>query len=617
MCGIVGYIGRKSIVPLLLNSLQSLEYRGYDSAGIAYVDLQGEMHLYKKAGKLSNLRTLVSNQATHQGSNDLVRGMGHTRWATHGSPTDENAHPHQSNDGQIAIVHNGIIENYSELKDELQAKGYKFKSKTDTECVVHLLEDLLKTESNFHKALQQLAQRLTGAYALVILDKRQPDLLFGIRHQAPMVIGVGQQEMFLASDPVAIAEHTSEVAFIKDGQIVEISPAGYAITNFQGEPIDTHVETIAASQLILDKKGFRHFMLKEIYEQPDVVRRLLSEYMHGDEAPIDLVDPALIKKLAHTKRLVIIGCGTSLNAGMVGKYFIEAAARIDVNVESAGEYRYRNPLVDQDTMVVAISQSGETADTLAALRQCRQKGATIITVTNREDSTMARESDLVFPVHAGIEVSVCATKSFVAQLIVLYLLGLQLAEARQTIDNFLLTDLKHGLQHIPIQIEAILANTEPMHQVAKKYSNAQHMIFMARGMNYAVALEGALKLKEVSYIHAEGYSASELKHGPIAMLDHSIPITAILTPSELYEKMISNCQEAKARDAQVIAIHAGPVPPESTESFDDVIQVPVTHEWLSPLLTVIPLQFLAYYIAESLGKDVDQPRNLAKSVTVE
>ncbi|MCA9806391.1 MAG: glutamine--fructose-6-phosphate transaminase (isomerizing) [Cyanobacteria bacterium HKST-UBA06] len=617
MCGIVGYIGKKPIVPLLLNGLQTLEYRGYDSAGIAWLGPENDLCMFKKEGKLSNLRSHVD--ALHFHNDDAVeyRGIAHTRWATHGSPTDENAHPHTSADGNIVLIHNGIIENYTELRDELKAKGYSFKSSTDTETIVLLLEDILKTETNFLKALQRLTSRLVGAYALGIMDKRQMGKLYGVRNFAPLVLGVGDGEMFLASDSVAIVEHTNEVVFLKDGQIVELTATGYHIEDFAGKQVITDSETIAASQMILDKKGFRHFMLKEIYDQPDVIRRLLSEHLKGDTDPVSILDKPALALFKNPKRIVIVGCGSSLNAGLVGKYFMEAVARIDVNVESAGEYRYRDTLVDEDTIIIAISQSGETADTLTAIRQCKEKGAKVVTVTNRVDSTMARESDAVVNVHAGLEVSVCATKSFVAQVVVLYLLGLQVAEDRGTLKANELENLKHQLKQLPTQIETMLANTDTVHTVAKKYGSKENMLFIGRSMNYPTAMEGALKLKEVSYIHAEGYSASELKHGPIAMLDQDMPIVAVLTPGPLYEKMISSCQEAKARDAQVIAIHAGPVQQEVADTFDDIITVPTTHEWLSPVVAVVPMQFLAYYIAEHLGKDVDQPRNLAKSVTVE
>lgn len=617
MCGIVGYLGKKSVIPVILDSLQSLEYRGYDSAGVAYLE-EGNLTVYKSKGKLRNLRNQIPAKLFEANGFKQHLGIGHTRWATHGAPTDQNAHPHLSCDGNIALIHNGIVENYGELRDELIRKGHTFHSKTDTECVVHLIEEFAKTEPDMLKVLQRVSQRLVGAYALVILDKRHPDKLYGVRNHAPLVVGIGENELLLGSDVVALVEHTNQVSYLHDGEIVELSPDGLRITTFTGDPVQPQVETISSNQLIIDKKGYKHFMLKEIYEQPDVIRNSLSGRLISPEEPIALFDPACLDKVRHIERISVIACGTSYHAGLVGKYFVEDLVRIPVEVEAAGEFRYRNhPLVDDKTLVIAISQSGETADTITALRQCHEKGAAVIAVTNREDSTIARESDIVLPVRAGIEVSVCATKSFTAQVIVLYLLGIYLAELRGTADPELLKQLKAGLQRLPVLVESILHSPDEIQALAKKYSYARDMIFIARGINYPVALEGALKLKEISYIHAEGYSASELKHGPIAMLDSTIPVVALLTHGIVYDKMISNCQEAKARDAQVIGVNSGTMPADVRDTFEDVMFIPQTEELLSPVLTVVPLQLLAYYIAEHLGKDVDQPRNLAKSVTVE
>lgn len=617
MCGIIGYLGRKSVVPILLNSLQSLEYRGYDSAGVAFLDDNDLLTVYKASGKLINLRNQLPSALFDQNGYNLHLGIGHTRWATHGAPTDLNAHPHVSCDGNIALIHNGIVENYGELREELTGKGHVFHSKTDTECIVHLIEEHAKSEPDFLKVLQQVSKRLIGAYALVILDKRQPDKLYGVRNHAPLVVGVGQEELLLGSDIVALAERTNRVSYLRDEEIVELSPKGFRVINFQGESIEPMIETITGGQMILDKKGFKHFMLKEIHEQPDVIRNSLSGRLINPDEPIALFDAETAQKLKEIDRIYIVACGTSFHAGLVGKYFIEELVRIPVEVEAAGEFRYRNPLVDERTLVIAISQSGETADTITAIRQCLSKRAKVLAVTNREDSTIARESDFVLPVRAGLEVSVCATKSFTAQVIVLYLLGIHLAEARKKSESELLRTLKTNLQCLPVLVESILHSPEGIQAVAKKYGNARDMIFIARGINFPVALEGALKLKEISYIHAEGYSASELKHGPIAMLDQNIPVVALLTPGIVYDKMISNCQEAKARDAQVIAVNSGEISDDVQDVFTDIIQVPNVLEILSPVLMSVPLQLLAYYIAEYLGKDVDQPRNLAKSVTVE
>ncbi len=616
MCGIVGYLGKKSVVPVLLNSLQTLEYRGYDSAGVAFLH-HNALNVYKASGKLQNLRDTLPEALMQKNGSERHLGMGHTRWATHGAPTSENAHPHVSCDGNVALIHNGIIENYAAIRDELLQKGHAFHSKTDTECVVHLIEELSKTETDFLKVLQQVCKRLVGAYAMVVLDKRQPDHLYGVRNHAPLVVGVGEDELFLGSDVVALVEHVNQVTYLRDGEIVSLSPDGFKVMDFEGTPIQPEINTITASQLILDKKGFKHYMLKEIHEQPDVIRNSLSGRLLTPEEPVALFDQELDAHFDKVRRISIIACGTSYHAGMVGKYFIEELVRVPVEVEAAGEFRYRNPILDQETLVIAISQSGETADTLTAIRQCQEKGAKVLVITNREDSTMARQADFVLPVRAGIEVSVCATKSFTAQVVVLFLLGIYFAEHRRVVDPIRLQTLKSDLQRLPSQVEYILHSTGEIQSIAKKYESARDFIFMARCINFPAALEGALKLKEISYIHAEGYSASELKHGPIAMLDASIPVVAILTPGPVYDKMISNCQEAKARDAKVIAINCGAMPEDVRDTFEDVVLIPSTDELLSPVLTAIPLQLLAYHIAEHLGKDVDQPRNLAKSVTVE
>jgi glutamine---fructose-6-phosphate transaminase (isomerizing) len=619
MCGIVGYIGKRAVVQLVLESLQALEYRGYDSSGIAFLDENHELSIYKAAGKLANLKSRLPESLFAKNGKQTHIAMGHTRWATHGPPTDTNAHPHKSAGGRIAVIHNGIIENFSEIRERLKAKGIAFQSDTDTECVVHLIEDIAETEPDFDKVLQLLAKQLDGTYALVVMNKDIPNKLYGIRHQAPLVIGVGHGELFIASDFAGVAPHTSKVAYLKDSQIVELSETGYRVFDFDGRPVSLTEEVLSADHLIVDKLGFKHFMLKEIYEQSDVVRNALSGRLHSSDTPVTLLSAEQLQAIQHAERVYIVACGTSYHAGLVGKYLIEELCQVPVDVETAGEFRYRNTLVNNKTVVIAISQSGETADTLMAIRQSIAKGATVITITNREDSTMARESQVVVPVRAGVEVSVCATKSFTAQLVALYLIGIQLAEVlkKPSATPERLHDLKQALLRVPPLIEKILADPHDIQNLAKKYGNAHNMIYIARGINYPVALEGALKLKEISYIHAEGYSGSELKHGPIALLDNQLPVVAVLTPGIAYEKMISNCQEARARDAQVLAFHCGPITTEKATTFTDVCLMPETDELLSPLISSIPLQLFSYYIAEYLGKDVDQPRNLAKSVTVE
>lgn len=623
MCGIVGYLGKKAVVPVLLNSLKQLEYRGYDSSGLATWDEQAKaFDIVKSKGKLANLEAKLVGKAGDVMYDTTHAGLGHIRWATHGAPTDQNAHPHRSQNGTIVLVHNGIFENFSQLKHELQNSGVNFASETDTECAAHLFEQQAANhaEQDFLRAFQEGLHKLNGAYALCVLNKNTPNKLYVARNQAPLVIGVGEEgECFVASDTVALAPYTSKFIFLKDGQYAELSEEGIKLFNLDGTSIQPHVEVLQMQAMQIDKRGFKHFMLKEIHEQPDVVRNSLMGRLLSTEAPVTLFNtPQEVDFLLnYTNRVVVLGCGTSLNAGLVSKYFIEDWVGLPVEVEAAGEFRYRKTVIDKNTLVIAISQSGETADTLEALRQCMRQGAKTLVITNRAESTMAREVDSVLSVRAGVEVSVAATKSFTAQLIVLYLLALTFAEHRESLSISKLITLKQELLKMPVILEQTLATVvDPLHKLAKQYGLARDMLFIARGVNYAVALEGALKLKEISYIHAEGYSGAELKHGPIALLDPTVPVVAVLTEGVVLEKMVSNCQEAKARDTQLIGVtNASCDFPEGL--FDELIRVPHTDEALSPLVTTIPLQLLAYSMAEYLGKDVDQPRNLAKSVTVE
>lgn len=643
MCGIVGYLGKRALLPLLVQSLRQLEYRGYDSAGISWLDAQThQLKTVKATGKLQNLANLLPEALLQETepSSQLQLGIGHIRWATHGTPTLENAHPHQSQNGEIVLVHNGIIENFASIKEDLQAKGYVFQSETDTESIVHLLEETAKQSSEntpFIEVLRHTKQQLTGAYALTVMHHGSPERLFATRQQAPLVVGIGlnNDEFWVASDVVALVAYTNKVLYLEDGQLVELSPDGLKLYGADGQPVTPRVETIVTGPLTIDKKGYKHFMLKEIYEQPDVVRNALSGRLATADAPVVLQNDApyrfqqhaleqpktLEALVADIDRLVIIGCGTSYNAGMVAKYFIEQLVRLPVEVEAAGEYRYRQPVLSNRTLVVAISQSGETADTLEAIRQAKAVGAKTIALTNRPDSSMAREVDAVIDVRAGVEVSVCATKSFVAQLVALQLLGMFMLEQRTqpTLpeQRGWLPLLKQTLLRMPVQMEALLSDVEPYHKLAKKYAAYPSFLFVARGINFPVAMEGALKLKEISYIHAEGYSGAELKHGPIALLDEKMPVLTLLAGGSVFDKMLSNCQEARAREAQVIALTNEPIPEGYADTFMDVVTYPACHELLSPLLSAIPLQLLSYYIAEHLGKDVDQPRNLAKSVTVE
>lgn len=651
MCGIVGYIGQDNPIPILVSSLQTLEYRGYDSSGIAFIDRQHAVQVYKSAGKLNNLERLLDSQngkvsgaferpETEKAYSNL--GIGHIRWATHGPANDVNAHPHTGQDRQVAVVHNGIIENFHTLRETLKASGRVFASDTDTECVVQLLEyecqqQNVETLEDFRRVFFDVLSQLDGAFALAVIHQKFPGHLFAARCHAPLVVGVmptsassnlteshesAPQSFMVASDAVALVPHTQSVIYLNDYEIAELSADGIQLTDFEGNTKPVRVEVLDNSPLQIDKKGYKHFMLKEIHEQPDVIRNTLSGRLTDVSQPISLFnDPTQCESftdmLKTVERMVVIGCGTSLNAGMVGKYFMEEVARVPVDVEAAGEYRYRDPIIPTNTLLIAISQSGETADTLEAVRQVSKLGAKVLTITNRDDSTLARESDWVLPVRAGVEVSVCATKSFTAQLVVLYLIGLALAETRGVVESETLHQYKEELTRLPVLVEKALTQPEAVQEAAKQYSDAANMLFIARGVNYPVAQEGALKLKEISYIHAEGYSGSELKHGPIAMLDNTLPVISVLVPGRVFDKMLSNCIEAKARDARMLAVTSTPNDPQLKDVFDTLLTVPHCHEYFSPLLTSIPLQLFSYYIAEHLGKDVDQPRNLAKSVTVE
>lgn len=652
MCGIVGYLGKKPVVPLLLESLKLLEYRGYDSSGVATLGADQDLTVYKASGKLENLQKILpealnGKKSAAKSAGKLAMGIGHIRWATHGAPTDRNAHPHLSHDAEVAVVHNGIIENDQEIRSALSNDGIVFASDTDSECVAQLLAQKIKGVKKADDLLETVREavgHLRGAYALALMFKKFPDRMIAVRQHAPLVIGVSEQgEYLISSDAVAIAHITQRIIFLKDREIAEITPKGVRIITTSGDPVSPVIEDIQQGPLFIDKKGYKHFMLKEIYEQPDVVRLALSGRLVSAETPVKLFEKktqaeAFAQMLEKAERLVFVGCGSSYHASLVGKYFIEALTGLPVSVDSAGEFRYRpsfskSPkLITAKTLVIGLSQSGETADTLEALRQARAMGAPTLVVTNREDATMAREADFVMPVRAGVEVSVCATKSFTAQVVALYLLGLAIAEGRPktSAPKAMLDELKQAFFKVPSLMESILSDPSGMQAIAKHYLNQQNMIFMGRTLNYPVAMEGALKLKEVSYLHAEGYSGSELKHGPIAMLDATMPVVAILTPGPTFDKMISNCQEVRARDTDVISVIGVPyavfegsaqLPPEQAgliaRVFNHVVYFPETHELLSPLLTSIPLQFLAYYMAMLLGKDVDQPRNLAKSVTVE
>jgi len=614
MCGIVGYIGKKNVCEVLLNGLSHLEYRGYDSAGIA-LGIKGEVKILKAGGKLSNLKDLAKAEAAV--CSKATYGIGHTRWATHGLPTIENAHPHTCNCGSLTLVHNGIIENHLELRAELEKMGCRFVSQTDTETIAHLIAHEYSKHKNLLLALRTAVKKIKGAYALCIMHKDIPDEIVITRKNAPLLVGLGEGENYIASDTPAIIEYTKKVIYLNDGEVARVTKTNVEIYDKDGGLLANQVEMLPFEPAALSKMGYKHFMLKEIHEQPDVVRNVLSGRLVGINSKIILDEVKLTpERLKNINRIQIIACGTSLHAGMVAKYIIEQLAHMPVDVEASSEYIYRETIADANTLVIGISQSGETADSITAIKQVKEKGSHVLIITNRPESTMARMADSLIPVSAGIEVSVAATKSYIAQLISLYLFAIYLAEVSNTTPQSCLKEIKEELLQLPSKIESILSNTKPIYEVAKKYSNYKNFIYIARGVNYPSALEGALKLKEISYINATGYSSGELKHGPIAMLDESMPVLAILNEGTVYEKVLSNCQEAKARQAKLIGVMA-----ETDESnkglFDDILLIPSISDFLSPTLNVVTLQLMAYFIAEYLGKDVDQPRNLAKSVTVE
>jgi glutamine---fructose-6-phosphate transaminase (isomerizing) len=633
MCGIVGYIGTQTATEILLSGLEKLEYRGYDSAGIATI-WEGEVNCVRAKGKLHNLRSKLEQVET-----PAQIGIGHTRWATHGKPEEYNAHPHMDAALRIAVVVNGIIENYSELREELKQKGYQFRSDTDVEVIPHLIADFLKNSptsslpyspSPFLEAVRHTVTKLKGAFAVALICADYPDELIVVRQQAPIVIGFGQGEFFCASDTPAIISHTRAVLPLENGELARLTPLGVEIYNFAGERLKKQPRLLNLNPMMVEKQGFKHFMLKEIYEQPGVVRACLDAYFNhnwsaGDSvnSPIKLGLPAQI--YADLEQIQIVACGTSWHAALVGKYLLEQLAGVPTQVHYASEYRYAPSPLTSNTLTIGVTQSGETADTLAALAMEKERRqdkepkyqARLLGITNRPESTLGHMVSQIINTLAGIEIGVAATKTFVAQLMAFYALALDLAYLRQTISSTKLEEMINGLRQIPGEIEATLEKQEHyIEQLAHDFAETKDFIFLGRGINFPIALEGALKLKEISYIHAEGYPAGEMKHGPIALLDAKVPVVAIAMPGNVYEKVLSNSQEAKARDSRLIGVT--PVNNgEAAETFNDRIPVANVDELLSPILTVIPLQLLAYHIAARRGLDVDQPRNLAKSVTVE
>lgn len=634
MCGIVGYIGTRTASNILMEGLRKLEYRGYDSAGIATV-LEGELHCVRAKGKLQNLQDKIDGI-----ENPARLGIGHTRWATHGKPEEYNAHPHRDTSGRIAVVQNGIVENYRELRETLKTQGHQFVSDTDTEVVPHLIAEHLKNpcegsgaltgQSVLLEAVRCACQELEGAFALAIISVDFPDELIVVRQQAPLVIGFGQGEFFCASDTPAIVTHTRAVLPLENGELARLTPLGVEVYNFAGERLRKHPLTLTWNPIMVEKQGFKHFMLKEIYEQPGVVRTGLETYIddtwtaQSTSSPITWgVSDELLEGLEHVQ---IVACGTSWHASLVGKYLLEQLAGIPTMVQYASEFRYSPSPLTRHTLTIGVTQSGETADTLAALemeqaRRTQQFDPVLkprmLGITNRPESSLSRLVPHVIDTHAGIEIGVAATKTFTAQVMAFYFLALDLAYRRQTLPLERLEEILNGLRQLPAQMELVLESQERyIEDLAHSFAETQDFIYLGRGINFPIALEGALKLKEISYIHAEGYPAGEMKHGPIALLDAKVPVVAIAMPGSVYDKVLSNAQEAKARDAHLIGV----VPMndhDAEETFDSLLPVPAVDELLSPILAVIPLQLLAYHIAARRGLDVDQPRNLAKSVTVE
>ena len=615
MCGIVSYIGSKNVYPILIKGLKRLEYRGYDSAGVAI--LNEGLNVYKTKGKVSDLENKILQEKNNIEGHI---GIAHTRWATHGEPNDINAHPHISQSGELAIIHNGIIENYSTLKEELVARGYNFVSQTDTEVLAHLIEDIKKNEKiDISEAVRLALNNVVGAYAIVVLDKNNPDKLIAARKGSPLVIGVGQEkgEYFLASDATPIVEYTKDVVYLKDSEIAIIEKGELHIKTIHNVPKNTYIEKLELNLEQIEKGGFPHFMIKEINEQPKSVFDSIRGRINLKDVSVEMRSlQDYSDKLKSIKRLIMIGCGTSWHAGLVGRYLFEEIARLPVEVEYASEFRYRNPIIYPDDLVIAISQSGETADTLAAMEITKEKGATVFGLCNVVGSSIPRASHAGSYTHAGPEIGVASTKSFTAQVSVLTLMALAVAQIRGNITKERASALLSELENIPKLIEKTLKTNDEIYKISQEYKNVSNCLFLGRGINFPVALEGALKLKEISYIHAEGYPAAEMKHGPIALIDENMPVIVVAPQDNIYEKVISNICEIKARKGKIIAIVSeGDI--KIKELADHVIEVPQVDEMLSPLVTTIPLQLLAYHIAVLRGCNVDQPRNLAKSVTVE
>ncbi|AFY71162.1 glutamine--fructose-6-phosphate transaminase [Thalassoporum mexicanum PCC 7367] len=612
MCGIVGYIGDRNANEILIAGLRKLEYRGYDSAGVATIAPgTNQLQRVRAKGKLNNLAQKLEQQDAHAKPASI--GIGHTRWATHGKPEEHNAHPHINTIGSLAVVQNGIIENYHVLREELKGRGHRFVTETDTEVIPHLISEFL-SQNTLLEAVRIAVSKLEGAFAIAVLCADFADELIVVRQQAPLVIGLGEHENFFASDTPALVAYTRKILALDNGEIARLTSSGVEIYNFEGDRQRRSPQTLNWNPVLVEKQGFRHYMLKEIHEQPGVVRAGLASFVNeADRINLKLPD----RILDQIQNVQILACGTSWHAALVGKYLLEQLVHIPTSVQYASEYRYAPPPNLPNTLVIGVTQSGETADTLAALDLAKSRGDRCLGITNRPESSIGRIADSILDTQAGIEIGVAATKTFMAQLLMFYLLALDLADRHQTMPPDAIKDMVIGLRQLPAHMERILESQERyIEQLAHSFTHTRDFIYLGRGVNFPIALEGALKLKEISYIHAEGYPAGEMKHGPIALLDEDVPVVAIATPGKVYEKVLSNAQEAKARDAQLIGV-APLEDPVANETFDHLLPVPIVDEILSPMLTVIPLQLMAYQIAAHRGLDVDQPRNLAKSVTVE
>ncbi|HKQ52052.1 MAG TPA: glutamine--fructose-6-phosphate transaminase (isomerizing) [Pyrinomonadaceae bacterium] len=620
MCGIVGYVGNKQVVPVIIDGLRKLEYRGYDSAGIAVVDEEHDLEIRRAEGKLRNLEEAIRLQPL-----DGTYGIGHTRWATHGRPTEENAHPHRDCTGRVVVVHNGIIENYLKLKDRLRKSDHRFVTETDTEIVAHLIEEYLKSGDSFEQAVRRSVAELQGIFALSIINADEPDTIIAVRQGPPVVIGLGDGEYFVASDIPPILQHTRDIFFLGDGEIAVLTKDAVRVTDFEGNSVEPAQQRITWDPIMAEKGGFKHFMLKEIYEQPRAVRDTVQGRVSLDTGRVFLDEMKNITE-SDFKRFTsikIAACGTSWHAGLAGKYMIEQLARVTVDVDYASEFRYRDPVLDEDTLLLVISQSGETADTIAALREAKERGSKVLAICNVQGSMIMREADGTILTHAGPEIGVASTKAFTSQMIALYLFGLYLGQLRGVLSADAARHHAQQLAELPVKIEHLLNESDEIEELSREFFRSTDFLYLGRGINFPVALEGALKLKEISYIHAEGYPAGEMKHGPNALIDERLPVVFINTREEgnrasevRYEKTHSNIVEVKAREGVVLSILNEDDTMSSVVS-DHVIEIPHASDLLSPILAVIPLQLLAYHIAVRRGCDVDQPRNLAKSVTVE